>query len=134
LDVDWSQDGRLIATAGADQQVKLWNAETGEIIKSLTGWTREVTSVSFLSPATEQTAASGGDLTLRIDGAVIGKGDQFLHTMVTSPNGKWLLSGDEKGNLQLWSVDSRKLEMTFPAQGTALVSVTTGRLNGDRGL
>jgi len=103
LDVDWSHDGRMIVTAGADQQIKLWDAETGEAIKSLTGWTREVTSVSFLSAASEQVISTSGDKSIKLDTTPIGQGGQFLHTAAVSADGKWLATGDEDGNFQIWS-------------------------------
>ena len=125
LDVDWSHDGRMIVTAGADQQIKLWDAETGEVVKSLTGWTREVTSVSFLSAASEQVISTSGDKSVKLDAVPLGQGGQFLHTAAVSADGKWLATGDEDGNLQIWSADAKKVEMSFPAQGSGLAS--TGR-------
>lgn len=127
LDVDWSHDGRTIVSAGADLQTKFWNAETGEIIRSVTGWSREVTSADFLTPATEQVIAVSGDRSVKLDAAVIGQGTEFLHVAVASQDGKWLVTGDEAGNLQVWAMGLNKLEVAFPPPQAGLTAAASSR-------
>ncbi len=59
-DLAFSNDGRQLASASADQTVKLWNVETWDEEKALLGHTDEVWSVDY-SPATDELMSSGKD-------------------------------------------------------------------------
>ena len=43
----WSPDGRLIATGGDDELVKVWNAERGKLVRQLNGHSQKVNSVAW---------------------------------------------------------------------------------------
>ena len=45
--VSFSPDGRSLATASDDQQIKLWNAETGRIESTLAGHQEQVVAAVF---------------------------------------------------------------------------------------
>ena len=51
-DLSFSPDGTLLATAGMDKVVRLWDAATGRELRTLTGHTDVVRSAQ-LSPPTE---------------------------------------------------------------------------------
>ena len=61
----FSPDGHRLATAGADQIVRLWNGDTGESMGTLTGHTDRVSSVAF-SPDGHWLASGSYDKTVRI--------------------------------------------------------------------
>jgi WD40 repeat protein len=46
-DVAFSADGALVATGGADAVVRIWDARSGALVRSLRGHPAGVTSVSF---------------------------------------------------------------------------------------
>jgi WD40 repeat protein len=56
----FSPDGHFIATAGADRSVKIWGAETGELVHSLNGDDGYGMSVSF-SPDGSHLLVAGWD-------------------------------------------------------------------------
>src|SRR5690349_21514985 len=45
--VDFSPNRRILASGGADDKVILWNALTGEKIRTLDGHTRQVEDITF---------------------------------------------------------------------------------------
>src|SRR5262245_61531016 len=46
--VAYSPDGRLIASGSSDKTVKLWDAASGALLRTLQGHTKGVLSVAFL--------------------------------------------------------------------------------------
>ena len=45
--IDWSGDGKWIASGGVDQTVKVWHADTGKLYKTLTGPEKTVARVAI---------------------------------------------------------------------------------------
>src|SRR3974377_1345049 len=63
--VAFSPDGKILATAGFDNVVKLWDFATGKEIRSLTGHTNPVYCVTFNKDGT-MLASSSHDKTIRL--------------------------------------------------------------------
>jgi hypothetical protein len=40
-------DGRTIASGGPDREVRLWNAESGQVLQIISGYTRDITALGF---------------------------------------------------------------------------------------
>jgi WD40 repeat protein len=64
FDADFSPDGTLLATGGADQSVQIWNLESGERIRRLSGHRDAVAAVAFFPDGT-QVLSGSRDGTLR---------------------------------------------------------------------
>ncbi len=58
--VAFSGDGKTLASGGADDQIRLWDVETRELIGVLSGQQQAVHSITF-APGTETLASAGAD-------------------------------------------------------------------------
>jgi RHS repeat-associated protein len=112
----FSADGNFVATAGADGNIKLWNAANGEPVITLTGHTAAVSSVAF-SPDGVYLASGSWDRTIRIWRVADGSHLFTLqgHTAsVTSvqftPDGARLVSASWDQTVRVWDFINRRVE------------------------
>jgi hypothetical protein len=92
-DVAFSPDGRLIASASWDGEIKLWGVETGREIRTLSGHTSGVESIRFTASG-KQLLSAGWDGTLRvwdvetgIESAALIAASASEDWLVVAPNG-----------------------------------------------
>lgn len=112
-DVDWSTDGKRLASASSDNTVRLWNVETEELIATLaTSSTGQVLSVAWNSDG--QQVASGlanGDIQIwdvetNENIATLTDHDAVIKSVAWSPNGQWLASSSEDNMIRLWDTET----------------------------
>jgi WD40 repeat protein len=106
--------GNLLATSSVDGTIKLWNANTGECVRTLLGHISWVWSVAWSPDG--QLLASGGttnDLTVRLWNPLTGEclkqlsGHQnWIWWVVWSPDGKTLASAGNDQMIKLWDVQT----------------------------
>ena len=110
--VRWSPDGAVLVSGSEDYLVKIWNATTGECLKTLEGHTNDVWSVAY-SPDGKQIASCSDDQSVKIWDARTGKCLKTLlgHTgsvrkVVYSPDSTTLRVGPHREDLgcQHWPV------------------------------
>ncbi|MFI9235685.1 helix-turn-helix domain-containing protein [Streptomyces sp. NPDC053079] len=117
--VAFSPDGRLLATAGVDHTVKLWDASGYELLASLSGHTDSVEAVAF-SPDGRTLATAGFDHSVKLwdvaarrHSATLGGGDSELTSLAFSPDGRTLATGGLDRTVRLWDVAGRRQTATL---------------------
>jgi len=119
-----SPDGGSGLTGSAGNIAKLWDLETGELIRTLVGHTNTVTTVAF-SPDGQQALTGSADNTVRLWDTRTGG---LRHTLVLtnslasavfSPDGRYVLTGEgdpwvsTNGPPRLWDAQTGQLVRVF---------------------
>ncbi|MEC4814558.1 MAG: AAA-like domain-containing protein [Scytonema sp. PMC 1069.18] len=127
--VSFSPDGKILASASADNTVKLWNVKDGILLRSLEGHTSDVWSISF-SPNGEILASTGNDGTVRLWNVkdytqikIIKGYNKSLSSVNFSPNGKTLAVGALDGRVGIFNVDDGNLIQIIDGHSEPVVSV-----------
>ena len=140
LDVEFSRDGRRVATGGVDGLAKTWDATGGKLRDAVTlrGHTKPVGSVSF-NRTGSQLATSGQPGAARVwDVSPAGRGEVLTlpgpetdeHSGIAfTPNGRRLVAASgREGTVRVWSVASgaELLELQAHARTDAPVRAVIG--------
>lgn len=149
-DIAISRSGKLVASGGRDKTARVWNAKTGQLMRTLVGHTSDVNSVNFSDDET-QVATGSADYTARI-WTIDGKEKNIcqghfdaVNAIAFSKDGKQLITGSDDKTVRLWNSDcnSRLIvrqhhkatvwQADFSADGSVLVTAsedgTIGRIN-----
>jgi WD40 repeat protein len=110
--VAWDPNGRWLATGSHDLTARLWNAETGELVRTLKGHTGAVRGVSF-SPDGKRLATASYDQMVKLWDPLNGDLIATLkwHTnqvtsVAWSPDSKRLASASQDRTVHVWDAES----------------------------
>jgi eukaryotic-like serine/threonine-protein kinase len=111
--VAFSATGELLATAGWDGEIRIWDLKNGTLLKKLIGHEHDVWSLSF-DDCEGLLASAGQDGTVRIWDIAAGEAVQTIHAHKTvchvvrfSPDGKHVYSGGRDGLVKKWAVNPK---------------------------
>jgi WD40 repeat protein/serine/threonine protein kinase len=129
--------GRLILSGSADRTLKLWEAATGQCLRTFEGHTEWVTG-ACLSGDGRLALSGSADQTLRLwDVAqgrcvrIFGEHDKWVTGVALSGDGRHALSGGGDGTVKLWEVATGKYVRGFDGHTAAILCVhvsPSGRL------
>jgi len=109
LDVGWKSDGKLLASAGADNVIKVWTYETGEQARTIPAHGKQVTRLVFIG-TTPQFATCSGDATVKFwnvdNGGNVrnfGGNNDYVYAVGVSPDGAVVAAGGEEGVVRLYN-------------------------------
>lgn len=122
LGVAWLADTSVLATAGADARIKLWNPRTGQRIKDVDGFGKEVTGIQPMGLSRNFVAVSGSGAgrVIAADGTKVrdlAPVSAFIQALAVSRDGKLAATGADDGQLRVWNLESGELIPTFSAEG-----------------
>ena len=109
-----SPDSKVLASGGADEEIKLWNLETGELLRTLTGHSHWVLSVAFSPDGAVPRQQWRGQ-----DGQGVGPGGRRTAPCLRTPglgsvrgrwsDGRFIAGGGEDGAIKVWDLETGKL-------------------------
>ena len=137
MEVAFSSDSKLMASASADQTVRLWDTATGARLQILEGHTDWIIAVAF-SPDSKLVASASADQTVRFWDPATGARLQtlegytdWINAVAFSPDSKVVASASDDMTVRLWDaatgavlqilqVDTVIHRLSFSKDGTYL--------------
>lgn len=124
LGLVYSPDGRTLVSSGESEAIRVWDAETGELVRLLPGHPERVRGLA-MSPDGKLIASSGTDGSVKVWDYRAGR---LLHTFTNhvgkwtrdvafSPDGRFLVPAAYNGKLSVWDLASGKVVRTIPMPG-----------------
>ncbi|MCA9470705.1 MAG: WD40 repeat domain-containing protein [Nitrospirales bacterium] len=118
--VSFAPDGLTLASGGNDRYVRIWDIETGRILRSLRGHTHNIRQVAY-SPDGQTLATASEDRTIRLWNPNTGETTRLLFTRydhaVTnisfSPDGLMLARAGQNKDIKIWEITTGTELMTL---------------------
>jgi hypothetical protein len=130
--MNFSPDGKALATAGADGTLNLWNVETGQKIRTFKGHQNSLTATAF-SPDGKLLVTASFDKTIKLWNleagqeirTLIGHTD-IINSAVFSPDGKYILTTSFDKTAKIWDNNGREISTLLHDRPVRLAVFTAG--------
>src|SRR5437868_3208013 len=113
-------DGKLLASAGADNTVKVWDFDKGEQARTINAHAKQVTRLLFIGKKAEFITC-GGDNQVKAFNATNGAARNFgpaaadfVYAIGTSPDGAVVASGGEDGIVRVYGANGQVTKTLLP--------------------
>ena len=122
IGVAWAMDGSLVATAGAEGVVKLWNPQTGEKKGNIDGLNKEVTGLQPMGLTSQfvVVSANGNGRVVRANGEKVRDlkwTPEYLQTVAVTRDGQWAAAADDRGIVSVWNLNTGEVHREASANG-----------------
>lgn len=115
-----SPDQRMLASAGVDRMVRVWDIETGRLLSNLRGHTQDI-RVALFTPDGQTLITGSDDRTIRMWNPRTGEPTKLLFTrydhnvcsLSLSPDGLMLARGAHNKDIKIWEVTTGTELMTL---------------------
>jgi WD40 repeat protein len=124
----WNTDGSLLASAGHDARVRVWDMRNGRLIRDYRGHGEAVRAVSFL-PSGKVISASGKELRVwdpmtGADVKVLAGNGSNIKSLAVQPAGILVAAGGDDRAVRVWDIETGKEVYSFgpfnaPVEGLA---------------
>lgn len=122
--LSWRNDGKYLLTSSYDNTAKIWQAGTGQVLRTVTAGESDLNIATF-SPDGKTFAVGGDDKLVRVFDSESGKllrslkgHNEIIEALAYSANGKMIASGDDEGGLRIWSATGEPLKTLKSGQST----------------
>jgi WD40 repeat protein/serine/threonine protein kinase len=126
--VAFSPDGDTLAATGS-RVVKLWNASSGELVRTITGFDSALNAIAF-DPGGSRLAGGGADRSVRIwdtkSGQEVGRLSGHsgpIQSIAFSPDGTRIVTGSRDKTVRMWDASSGQSLAVFAGHSWTVTSV-----------
>ena len=124
--VAWSPDGRQLASGFLGSTIKIWDATTGDLVRTLQGNGGPVLSVAWSPDGTQLASGSNGvikiwDITTGVLVHTLESREGWIYSVAWSPDGMHLASGSN-GVIKIWDITT-EAEVTISTGGVGVHSI-----------
>jgi WD40 repeat protein len=120
-----SPDGRWAVSASHDKTLKVWDLNTGQVLRALEGHSSKVNAVA-VSPDGRRAVSVSGDNTLKVWDLETGRElrtleghSNHVNGVAVSPDGRRAVSASEDHALKVWDLETGTPLATFTCDAPA---------------